>query len=209
MSSERAIAIESGGLRLEGAMRDGGRDLALLMLHPHPRFGGDMDNHVVTAVCVALAALGASTLRFNFRSAGRSEGSHDGGPGEALDARAAAVVLRTANPTARFLLAGYSFGAIVAANVAADVKPDALALISPPIGMMALPALDSTRPVLLATGDQDQVAPASAVRALAAPKRTIVIAPGVDHGWWPGLDVLTAAVTAFVAGALMASAEPD
>jgi len=201
MSSEHPITIESDGLRLEGALRDGDGALAAVVLHPHPQYGGDMSNHVVTAACDALASLGASTLRFNFRGTGRSEGSFDSGRGEASDARSAAAMLRAANASAKLLLVGYSFGASVAANVAGDVRPDALALISPPVGMRALPPLDDSLPALIAAGDRDQVAPVDAIRALEAPGRTIVIAPGVDHGWWPGLDVLTAAITSFVESA--------
>ena len=198
MPRERAITIDSDGLRLEGALREGNGAIAVLMLHPHPQYGGDMSNHVVTAACDALAALGAATLRFNFRGTGRSEGTYDGGGGEANDARAAALMLRAENPGAKFVLAGYSFGAMVAANAAADVQPEALMLISPPVGMVELPAFDASLAVLVAAGDRDPVAPASAIRALEGAGRTIVIAPGVDHGWWPGLDLLAAAVTDFV-----------
>jgi uncharacterized protein len=209
VSNERAITIDSDGMRLEGAIRDGDGDLAVLMLHPHPQYGGDMDNHVVMAVCEALASLGAATLRFNFRGAGGSEGSYDGGRGEASDARAAAAALRAANPGARLLLAGYSFGAMVAANVAGDVNPDALALISPPVGMADLPQLDAALPMLIAAGDRDQVAPVAAIRALEGPLRTVTIAPGVDHGWWPGLEVLMAVLTTFVENALQREARKE
>jgi hypothetical protein len=196
--NERAITIESGGLQLEGALRDGDGALAALVLHPHPQYGGDMSNHVVMALCEALAGPGASTLRFNFRGTGRSDGAFDNGRGEADDARAAAAALRAAKPEAAFLLAGYSFGAMIAANVAAEVRPDALILISPPVGMVDLPAFESSLPVLITAGDRDQVAPAATVRAQAAPGRTIVVAPGVDHSWWPGREVLMRTVTEFV-----------
>jgi alpha/beta superfamily hydrolase len=202
MGNERAITIESEGLHLEGALRDGDGRLAVVVLHPHPQYGGDMSNHVVMAACEALAGIGAATLRFNFRGTGRSEGSYDGGRGEASDARAAASALRASAPHAKVLLVGYSFGAVVAANVASDVKPDALALISPPLGMVELPTFDAALPVLIAAGDRDQVVPVDAMRALDAPGRTIVVAPGVDHSWWPGLDVLTSALTSFVERAL-------
>ena len=201
MNNDRPITIESEGLRLEGALRDGDGVLAAVVLHPHPQYGGDMSNHVVMAACDAVAALGASTLRFNFRGTGRSEGSYDSGRGEAADARTAAMMLRGANPSAKLVLIGYSFGAMVAANVAGDVRPDALALISPPVGMVELPMFDASMPVLVAAGDRDQIAPVEAIRALEAEGRTIVIAPGVDHSWWPGLDVLTAAITSFVKNA--------
>jgi alpha/beta superfamily hydrolase len=198
MNTERAISIESGGLQLEGALRDGSGALAALVLHPHPQYGGDMTNHVVMSACEALASLGAATLRFNFRGTGRSEGSFDNGRGESDDARAAAAVLRTSNAGARFVLVGYSFGAMIAASIAADVRPDALVLISPPVGMVDLPLPGATMPALIISGDRDQISPVAALRALEAPGRTIVIAPGVDHSWWPGLDVLSEALRSFI-----------
>jgi hypothetical protein len=199
MATERSVTIESDGLRLEGALREGKGEFAALVLHPHPQYGGDMHNHVVMAVCAALAALGASTLRFNFRGAGRSEGSYDSGRGESSDARAAAAFLREHSPAAALLLVGYSFGAMIAAMVADQVKPDALVLVSPAVAMMALPRFDPSMRTLVVAGDRDQVAPVSSIRALEAPNRTIVVAQGVDHGWWPGIDALVDAITAFVA----------
>ena len=205
MASERAFTIESDGLCLEGALREGDGDLLALVLHPHPRYGGDMHNHVVTAVCGALAERGATTLRFNFRGTGRSEGAFDSGRGEADDARAAVGALRALRPDGRLLLAGYSFGAMIAAFVATDLRPDALALISLPLSMAETPTLDPELRTLLITGDRDNVAPPDALRALDAPNRTIVVVPGVDHGWWPGLDELTSAVGAFAKAAFPAA----
>jgi alpha/beta superfamily hydrolase len=197
MTGERAFTIESDGLRLEGALHEGDGDLLAVVLHPHPQYGGDMHNHVVTAVCGALAEGIATTLRFNFRGTGRSEGVFDSDRGGGDDARAAIDALRVLHPDAPLLLAGYSFGAMIAAAVAPDVRPDALVLISLPLGMMPTPSIEPELRTLLITGADDQTAPPDALRALDAPNRTIVIVPGVDHGWWPGLDDLTRAVEAF------------
>ncbi len=166
----------------------------MLVLHPHPLYGGEMDNHVVTAICDALSARGATTLRFNFRGAGRSQGVFDDGRGEAADALAAAAVLRDESPQARFLLVGYSFGSKVAAAVAPDLAADALVLVSP----IVIVPLDPMRPTLLITGELDVVAPAAGLTAFASPACGIEIVPGADHGWWPGVNKLTASVTAFV-----------
>ena len=116
------MSIPSGGRSLEAAIHDGDGALAVLVLHPHPQYGGDMDNHVVTAICGAMATRGATTIRFNFRGAGRSQGTYDNGRGEADDARAALKTLREAAPGAKILLAGYSFGAMIAAGVAAGAE---------------------------------------------------------------------------------------
>ncbi len=196
--TERRIAIASGNLSLEAAIHDGAGRLAAVVLHPHPRYGGDMDNHVVTAIAEALAARGASTLRFNFRGVGRSQGSFDGGPGEAADARAAIAALREAAPGAALLLAGYSFGAMIAASVALDVASSALLLVSPPVGMGALPPIDTETPALIIAGDRDQFAPATAIRALAGGRCRAAVVEGVDHGWSSGVNLLVDEIDTFV-----------
>jgi alpha/beta superfamily hydrolase len=152
----------------------------------------------VVSVCRALAEAGATTLRFNFRGAGRSEGEFDSGRGEASDARAAVDALRALRPHGRLLLAGYSFGAMIAAGIADAVRPDALVLVSPPAGMATLSPIDASTPALLITGEHDQVAPPDAVRAYAGAGREIVVVTGADHGWWPGIGELTAALSAFI-----------
>lgn len=194
---ERAISIASGALSLEGMLHEGASTLAAVVLHPHPRYGGDMDNHVVLAICETFAFAGATTLRFNFRGAGRSEGSFDNGRGEADDARAAAALLRAGRPDRRFVLAGYSFGALVAAAVASDVAPAAIVLVSPPVGFAPLAPLPPGVPALILTGDRDPVSPAEAARRMAAQGRRVAVVPGADHGWWPGADTLSEEIRAF------------
>lgn len=184
--AETPCTIDSGGLALEGRVHRGERPLAAVVMHPHPLYGGDMHNHVVAALCAAFAAAGASTLRFNFRGAGRSEGEHEGGAAETGDALAAAAWLRAEAP-GTLLLAGYSFGALVAAAAAAEAGAAALLLASPPAGALALP--DTIHTVMI-TGDADPIAPADALAALAGPGRRLVAVPGVDHGWWPGIEEL-------------------
>ena len=172
---ERAFEFVSDDLRLGARLHEGDGRLAAVVLHPHPQYGGDMHNHVVTGVCEALAEAGATTLRFNFRGTGASEGSYDNGRGEACDARAA----------------------IVAAAVAADSGLAGLALISPPLSMAGPPTLPEKLPVLVIAGDRDGVSPAAEVLALASDQVRAVVVPGVDHGWWPGIDALKAEMLAF------------
>jgi alpha/beta superfamily hydrolase len=195
---ERAVVVESGGLRLEGMLHDGDGRLAAVMLHPHPQYGGDMDNHVVTAVCGALAAHGATTLRFNFRGTGRSEGRFDSGNGERDDARAAVAALREAAPNARLVVAGYSFGALIAAGIAGEYELAELILVSPPVAFAPLPALPDA-PTLLITGEFDDVAPAKALAGLAGLRRQLAVVPGAGHAWWPGADALSAELLAVAA----------
>lgn len=188
---ERAVVIESGGLRLEGMRHDGEGRLAAVILHPHPRYGGDMDNHVVAAVYGALAAHGAATLRFNFRGTGRSEGRFDNGNGERDDARAAIAALRETAPGAQLVVAGYSFGALIAADIAAEYELAGLILVSPPVAFAPLGALPDV-PALIVTGEFDDVAPAEALAGLAGLRRKVAVVPGAGHAWWPGADLLSA-----------------
>ena len=198
--SEQPHTIASGELRLEAMLHEGGNNLAALVLHPHPQYGGDMDNHVVIGACDALAGIGATTLRFNFRGTGASDGSFDGGRGEADDARAVFAELKTMRPHARIVLAGYSFGAMVAAAIAAETMPAALVLISPPVGMAQLATLPQGVPALLVTGERDAIAPPEAVRAYGVDGVQVRVVAGADHGWWPGLDALTDAIRVFLGG---------
>ena len=194
---EERIEFHSGDLRLEGMLhRAESPAFAALVLHPHPLYGGDMDNHVVTSLCDAVSALGATTLRFNFRGAGGSDGRHDGGRGERDDATSAIAVLREAAPAAPLVLAGYSFGAIVATSLG-DARPDALILVSPPVAFAELAELPEV-PALISTGADDQAAPAAVLQRLQSANRDVVVIDGADHSWWGRADELNDAVTAFL-----------
>lgn len=100
--------------RLEGRYHQSENPAApiALILHPHPQYGGTMNNKVVYTLFSVFQNLGFSVLRFNFRSVGRSQGSFEDGPGELSDATVALDWLQSVNPEARQCwIAGYSFGA--------------------------------------------------------------------------------------------------
>jgi alpha/beta superfamily hydrolase len=100
--------------RLEGRFHPGrARNAPIaIILHPHPQFGGTMNNPVVYHLYYAFANRGFATLRFNFRGVGRSQGVFDHGQGELSDAAAALDWAQAANPDARACwIAGFSFGA--------------------------------------------------------------------------------------------------
>ena len=107
---EEKVTFLAGGLRLEGLLFEGNSDNGVVITHPHPQYGGDMYNPVVEATADAYRKAGWTTLRFNFRGSGQSEGSFDQGRGEQLDVLAAISYLqeRGCHETD---LAGYSFGA--------------------------------------------------------------------------------------------------
>ena len=103
--------------RLEGRYHKSDKPNApvALILHPHPQYGGTMNNKVVYSLFSCFKDLGFSVLRFNFRSVGRSQGVFEDGPGELSDATVALDWLQHDNPDARQCwIAGYSFGAWIA-----------------------------------------------------------------------------------------------
>lgn len=174
-------------LRLEGVFRAPPTPRgAALLLHPHPPFSGSMENHVVLALEEALAPARA-TLRFNFRGVGESEGAFDGGKGETDDARAALDFL-TGRGFGRVAVAGYSFGAWIAARLAAsDPRVEGVALVSPPVGMFDFPR-ELPCPVLAVSGKSDPFVPTGKLKAwvegLPGPK-SLVMLDG-DHIWTQG-----------------------
>lgn len=163
----------------------------VVICHPHPQYGGDMHNNVVTAITRALTMRGIAALRFNFRGTGASGGAYDNGAGEREDVRAAlahAATLPGINRQ-RIGLAGYSFGAaMAAANAGPDIA--ALALVALPVSMAA-GAEDALRtyngPLLLVSGDQDHVSPEERLLAFAGAlgrSESVTLVPGVDHFWF-------------------------
>jgi alpha/beta superfamily hydrolase len=128
-----------------------------------------MDNPVVIRLAEVAETLGIATLRFNFRGVGASTGQHGGGEAEVDDVMAARAAMAERLPgDAAIGLAGYSFGAAVAARVAAAASDlPALALVAPPLGMYALDFLvRSPDPTLLVAGTKDQYCPEDALRQL-------------------------------------------
>lgn len=202
------------GITLEGRLTPppagGGPAAGVALCHPHPRYGGTMDNNVVAALVASLAGAGFAVLRFNFRGAGRSSGSHAQGVGEVADA-VAALDLLAAQPGVdggRLGLAGYSFGAGVSLAVAgSDSRVGALALVALPTqrleGRHELD--DCTTPKLFVSGDRDHVSDVAALRVYAArvpPPATVEVVAGADHFWSGHEAPLAAAVTAFLQTAL-------
>jgi alpha/beta superfamily hydrolase len=155
----------------------------MVVCHPHPLYGGDMHNPVVDVLCRAGMEAGYAALRFNFRGTGGSTGRHDGGNGEAEDVRAAVSWLASRPDVSTVdVLAGYSFGAIVA--LAAADKAPALLLVSPPLGMSGLAALPDL-PLLAVTGDRDDYVDVAALKAaVSSDQQQVKVAQGADHFWW-------------------------
>ena len=200
MISEQSVVIDvSQQLTLEARLAvpasPGG---GIVVCHPHPLYGGDMDNPVVVRVQEVCAELGLATLRFNFRSVGGSTGSHANGVGEQDDAVAALDVLAKTVGDRPLAIAGYSFGARVAALVAGrDTLVSGVALIAPPLTMYDFGCLDGRRiPTLMVAGTADTYCPADEFRKLEArfPWVETVSIEGADHFFFGKLFPLGQAV---------------
>lgn len=186
-----SINFPSGNLILEGRLslpQGQGQLPGVVICHPHPLYGGDMDNNVVEGITTALEERQMAVLAFNFRGVGHSQGTHDRGNGEVDDALAAARCLAS-NPSVdreRILIAGYSFGAVVALKAAAkDQGFQAVALVACPTRSLESPEVQAIiQPKLFIHGDKDNVVQMdvfqSLVQRLLQPTQ-IEVLPGADH----------------------------
>jgi len=187
-SAEQKISFNSENetIKLEGLLARQSGKKGIVVTHPHPLYGGDMYNPVVEAIAGAFQKKGYTTLRFNFRGVGRSQGKYDDGHGEQRDVRAALAYLKNLS-IEHLNLAGYSFGAWVCYNLAVampNVKN--MVMVSPPVGFIdfspqiAIPILRS-----VITGSQDNdIAPAHRIRQLMSvwnPGATLKIVKDADH----------------------------
>jgi alpha/beta superfamily hydrolase len=202
-TASRPITFTSEGLTLEGIFHQpvSAPFLAAAVCHPHPLYGGDMNNNVVVAVCRALAEAGIASLRFNYRGVGRSEGKYGDGLGERTDAAAALAYLRQSAQVERDRMGiiGYSFGATVAL-MAADEQVAAVAAISTPSFDQDIPNVAIRCPTLLISGEQDEIAPSANLSALArtiGPQCQVAVVRGADHFWWGHEEELAERVAQF------------
>lgn len=189
------VAGPAGRIECAVDAPDGEAKGRALVAHPHPRFGGTLDNKVVQTLARAFVALGWRALRFNFRGIGASAGAWDGGRGEVDDALAVIAAQRRAGEP--LLLAGFSFGAYVASQAAARLpaheRPERLLLVGPAVVNFAIaPVSDDT---LVIHGEADDVVPLSAVLDWARPQvLPVVVVPGVGHFFHGQLPLLKSLV---------------
>lgn len=129
-----------------------------IVCHPHSQYGGTMHNKVVTTLVKTFQDLGLNTIRFNFRGVGRSEGHFDKGNGELDDLVAVISWIQEKHHNYDIWLAGFSFGAYVAAKAATLIPINKLVTVAPPVQhfpMQTLPPI--TCPWVLAQGEEDDV----------------------------------------------------
>lgn len=134
------------------------RPATIVICHPHPQHGGTMRNKVVTILERSMRELGLRTLRFNFRSAGDSEGEHDEGYGETDDLFAVIEWVRHSRPDDELWLGGFSFGSYISLRAAQNLKLGQLIAIAPPVDRYEFSKLQHPQcPWLVIQGDEDDV----------------------------------------------------
>lgn len=192
--SQQRLLIDGAAGTLEVVVNDPSRDLAApraglrgiaLLAHPHPLFGGTLDNKVVQTLAKAIFAQGYVVIRLNFRGVGASQGTHDGGNGETDDVLLLADQMRSRYGALPLLLAGFSFGAYVQSRVAKRLSEvqtpvSRLVLIAPPVGRF--PVESVPQGTLVIHGEKDDVVPLPEVLDWARPQHLpVLVLPGAGH----------------------------
>ena len=202
---EEHITFPVGEIVLEGLLWAPAHapEVGVVVCHPHPLYGGDMHNNVVTALTEALQQANLLTLRFNFRGVGRSGGRHGEGKAEVDDVQAAVTYLLSRQSVATVAVAGYSFSAMVGLQAGAgDARVHRLIGVALPVGRRdASFLLTAHKPTLLISGDHDDISPLTTLLTLVArlpePKHLVTIA-GADHFFWGQEPQVAQAAVAFL-----------
>jgi alpha/beta superfamily hydrolase len=210
-SDPRVLAGPAGRIEVALDWPAGTAAGVALIGHPHPLYGGTMDNKVVTTVARTFVALGWLAVRFNFRGVGASEGSHDHGAGETddfLQVLAAVPALADVAPrlpaTCPVALAGFSFGSFVAARGAqrlaeAGRPADYLVLVGAAAGKWPMPEVRGD--TLVVHGENDDTITLAAVLDWARPQGLpVLVIPGADHFFHRKLGHLKARISAHIRG---------
>jgi uncharacterized protein len=182
---EKNLFFQSQGIALEGLLNESAGEKAVVITHPHPLYGGDMDNTVVSAISSAYQQKGFTTLRFNFRGVGRSGGSHDQGVGEQDDVIAALAYLSSIGKSS-LDLAGYSFGSWVNAHALGRLRSiNNVVMVSPPVAFLDFSFLGYQPQIrLVISGEEDSFAPPDRIKELLAIWNSNALfrcIPGADH----------------------------
>ena len=167
-----------------------------IVAHPHPLFGGSMDNKVVTTLARAAYDAGAAAYRFNFRGVGGSAGSHDEGRGETQDLVSLANALTARHAGLPLWLCGFSFGGAVSLAATASLTASAMVLVAPGFARMAYwPEIAADIPpptqCLLIHGSADDVVPlAGSLEWARANETPVAVIPEADHFFHRRLHVV-------------------
>ncbi|MDQ3027170.1 MAG: alpha/beta fold hydrolase [Pseudomonadota bacterium] len=213
-STRTLVDGAAGAIEVSVSLPDAARAVAVIA-HPHPLFGGTMDNKVVTTVARAFTDAGMATYRFNFRGVGATAGAHDDGRGEADDMLRVIEHARAAAGAAPLYLAGFSFGGAVATRASERADFAQLVLVAPGFRRIAEhgmgeapdphdPNLGSSgrhtgANTVIVHGDLDATVPLADSIAWAAPREVpVVVVPGGEHFFHRKLHVLREIVARWI-----------
>lgn len=181
----KKITFLSEDYEIEGLFNKRDQDKGVVVTHPHPLYGGDMYNLVVETIVHVYYQKGYSTLKFNFRGVGKSQGEYDNGVGEQKDV-VAAIAFLFETGIKQIDLAGYSFGAWVNAHaIREDAPVQNIMMVSPPVGFMDFQSISTMSDLkFVVTGSRDDIAPVDIIRKTLPvwnPDARFEVIDGADH----------------------------
>lgn len=196
------VNFKSNDLVIEGLLDERAGDKGVVISHPHPLYGGNMYAAGVESIVHAYWKKGYTTLRFNFRGVGSSQGRYEDGIGEQQDVLAALTFLSETG-LATIDLAGYSFGAWVNSHaILQDSVVERMVMVSPPVGFMdfkKVAVIDCLK--LVVTGSQDQIAPPELIKKMLPawnPEAHFEVIEGADHFYGGYLERLEAVLDTYL-----------
>jgi alpha/beta superfamily hydrolase len=204
----------AGKIEVASSVPDAPRAIAVIA-HPHPLFGGTMDNKVITTLARAFVESGAATFRFNFRGVGASEGAHDEGEGETEDMLQVVAHAKDAMGALPLKLAGFSFGGAIAVRASERAEFTQLVLVAPGFrritghGMgeppdpadphLGSPGRHGSMNTVIVHGDLDETVPlADSIAWATAREVPVVVVPGGEHFFHRKLHVLREIIARWV-----------
>jgi alpha/beta superfamily hydrolase len=196
-SERQLVDGAAGSIEVAIHRQDGAARALAVIAHPHPLYGGTMDNKVVTTLARALFDAGAEVYRFNFRGVGKSEGEHDNGRGETQDMlRVIAFARGQSTAELPLWVAGFSFGGAVALAASEQQHFERMILVAPAFARMAhwqnVASGGNPPPeTLLIHGELDETVPFQDSLDWARPRDLVVsLVPGADHFFHQRLHIV-------------------
>lgn len=160
-----------------------------LVAHPHPLYGGSLDNKVTQTLARVFAEMDYAALRPNFRGVGASQGVHDAGLGETDDMMIVLDHAKTRFGDIPVALAGFSFGAFVQTRVAKRIEPERMVLVGTSVSRSSPETVPAN--TILIHGELDETVPLAEVLAWALPQELpVIVIPGADHFFHRRLHII-------------------
>ncbi len=181
-TSEERLLVDgpSGNLEIAVSEPDGVIMGCALIAHPHPLYGGTLDNKVVQTLAKAFNSLNLVAIRFNFRGVGHSDGVYDNGDGEVEDFKVVLNYVVSRFKPKYLIYAGFSFGTYVVSQVAITDAPDRLVLVAPAVGKFEVP--DVLSDTVVVHGEKDDVVSMAEVLDWARPQKLpVIVFPAAGH----------------------------